>query len=193
MYNKLMRCTTPAKIESTRNMYVKHMSAKDVRYLNTIDDKAQYPGARCAMDKGTYMYQRSALSAVELMSATNKEMRACTAVDALTATLILIKLECDRFDRMKQEAWGDDLFLSPRGKDEYDSTYTDLFPHHYSFFVSNVETHWQVKVQRNNLKERNHIMCGYLKKLPMDPSLVHAFVEQIRPLPFPVNTWPPLL
>ncbi len=30
MYNKLMCCSTLAKIESTRNMYVKHMSAKDL-------------------------------------------------------------------------------------------------------------------------------------------------------------------
>ncbi len=104
------------------------------------------------MDEGTYMYQQSALSAVESMNAANKEMRARTAVDALNATLLLIRLKCNRFDRMKQEAWGDDLFLSPPGKDEYDSTYTDLFLHHYSFFVSNVKTHWQVKVQCNNVE-----------------------------------------
>jgi hypothetical protein len=30
MYNKIMHCSTPAKIDSTRNMYVKHMSAKDL-------------------------------------------------------------------------------------------------------------------------------------------------------------------
>jgi hypothetical protein len=128
------------------------MSAKDLQYLNTIDDEAQYPRARCTMDKGIYMYQRSASSAVELMNAANKEMRARMAVDALNATLLLIRLECDRFDRMKQEAWGDDSFLSQRGKDEYDSTYTDLFPHHYSFFVTDVKAHWQVKVQRNNIE-----------------------------------------
>ena len=92
-------------------------------------------------DEGIYMYQQSASSAVELMNAANKEMQARTAVDALNATLLLIRLECDRFDRMKQEAWGDDPFLSPGGKDEYDSTYTDLFPHHYSFFVTDFETH----------------------------------------------------
>jgi hypothetical protein len=30
MYNKLMRCPSPAKIEYTRTMYVKCMSAKDL-------------------------------------------------------------------------------------------------------------------------------------------------------------------
>jgi hypothetical protein len=128
------------------------MSAKDLRYLNSINDEEQYPGARCAMeDEGIYMYQRSASSAVESMNAVNKEMRARTAVDALNATLLLIRLECDRFQRMKQEAWGDDSGLTPCGKDEYDSTYTDLFSHHYSYNVTNVKTHWQVRVQRNNV------------------------------------------
>ncbi len=103
-------------------------------------------------DEGIYMYQQSASSAVELMNAANKEMRACTAVDALNATLLLIRLECNSFQRMKQEAWGDDSGLTPREKDEYDSTYTDLFSHHYSYNVTNVETHWQVRVQRNNVE-----------------------------------------
>jgi hypothetical protein len=58
MFNKLMRCCTPAKIESMRTIVVKQMSAKDFQYLNSIEDEAQYPGARCAMeDEGIYMYQ----------------------------------------------------------------------------------------------------------------------------------------
>jgi hypothetical protein len=129
MNNKLMRCRNRAKIEYTRTMFVKHLSAKDLRYLNSINDEEQYPGARCAMaDEGIYMYQQSASSAVELMNAANKKMRAHTAVDTLNTTLLLIRLECNR----KQEAWGDDSGLNPRGKDEYDSTYTDLFSHHFS-------------------------------------------------------------
>jgi hypothetical protein len=86
------------------------------------------------------------------MNAVNKEMRARMAVDALNATLLLIRLECNRFVRMKREEWGDNLFLIPRGRDEYDSTSTDLFPHHYSYFVSDVKTHLQVKVQRDNVE-----------------------------------------
>jgi hypothetical protein len=108
MYNKLMRCCSLAKIKYMRTMNVKHMSAKNLQYLNSIDDEEQYPRARCAIGgKGIYMYQRSASSAVESMNAANKEMRACTAVDALNATLLLIRLECNRFQRfqrMKQEA-----------------------------------------------------------------------------------------
>ncbi len=52
---------------------------------------------------------------------------------------------------MKQEAWGDDSGLTPHGKDEYDSTYTDLFSHHYTYNVTDVEMHWQVRVQHNNV------------------------------------------
>jgi hypothetical protein len=101
-----------------RTMFVKHMSAKDLQYLNSINDEEQYPGSRCAMEEeGIYMYQQSASTAVESMNAANKEMRARTAVDALNATLLLIRLECDRFQRMKQEAWGDDSGLTLHGKD----------------------------------------------------------------------------
>ncbi len=86
-------------------MFVKHMSTKDLRYLKSINDEEQYPGVRCAMaDEGIYMYQLSASSAVESMNAVNKKMRARTAVDALNATLLLIRLECNRFQRMEQEA-----------------------------------------------------------------------------------------
>jgi hypothetical protein len=46
MYNKLMRCCNPAKIEYTRTLFVKHMSAKDLQYLNSINNEEQYPGAR---------------------------------------------------------------------------------------------------------------------------------------------------
>ncbi len=92
--------SNPAKIEYTRNMFVKHMSAKDLRYLNSINNEEQYLGARCAMaDEGIYLYQRSLLSAVEsmTMNAAKKEMQACMAVDALNTTLLLIRLECNRF------------------------------------------------------------------------------------------------
>ncbi len=93
-------------------------------------------------DEGIYMYQQSASSAVELMNAANKEIRARMAVDALNATLLLVRLEFDRFQQMKQEAWGDDSGLTPHRKDEYDSIYTDLFSHHYNYNVTNVKTHW---------------------------------------------------
>ncbi len=129
------------------------MSAKDLRYLNSINDEERYPRARCAMkDEGIYMYQQSVSSAVESMDAANKEMRARMAVDALNATLLLTRLECNRFQRMRQEAWGDDSGLTLRKKDENDSTYTDLFSHHYNYNVTNVERHWQVRVQRNNVE-----------------------------------------
>ncbi len=91
-------------------------------------------------------------------------MQACTAVDALKATLLLIRLEWDRFQRMKQEAWSDDSGLTPRGKDEYDSTYTDLFSHHYSYNVTNVEMHWQVRVQRNNVERAEPQYVGFPKE-----------------------------
>jgi hypothetical protein len=140
-------------------------------------------------DEGIYMYQQSASSTVESMNAANKEMRARMAVDTLNATLLLIRLECNRFQQMKQDAWGDDFGLTPRGKDEYDSNYTDLFSHHYSYNVTDVEMHWQVRVQHNNVERAELQYVRFPKELSMDLFLAHALVEQIRPMLFPVNTW----
>ena len=62
------------------------------------------------------------------MNRANSKMRARTAVDLLNATILLLKMECARFNRMKQEAWGGNSILTPWGKDEYDATFTNLNP-----------------------------------------------------------------
>ena len=72
--------------------------------------------------------QWPASSAVELMNTAKQEVRKQMLVDALNALLMLINLECKRFQYMKQEqdAWGDDSRLSPLEKELYKSTYGDL-------------------------------------------------------------------
>ena len=125
MFNKLVACRNNNVIEHNKMTYAKIMSNKDLCYLNSLTDEEQSPGARCGMGEGIYMYQCSATSSVELINA--------TAVDPLNATLLLINLECERFQHMKQQAWGDDLGLTPRGKELYESTYTDLSPAQFTF------------------------------------------------------------
>ena len=127
------------------------MSSKDLHYLNSLTDKEQYSGARCGMGEGIYMYQRSATSSVELMNAANREVRAQTAVNALNAALLLINLECKRFQPMKQQAWGDDLGLTPRGKELYESTYTDLSPAQFTFSQTKYDDYWGVQVKCTNV------------------------------------------
>ena len=151
MYNKLVACRNNGVIEHNKTMYAKFMSNKDLYYLNSLTDEEQYPGARCGMGDGIYMYQRTATSSVESMNAANREVRERTAVDPLNATLLLINLECKRFQRMKQQAWGDDSGLTPRGKELYESTYTDLSPAQFTFSQTECADYWEVQVQRTNV------------------------------------------
>ncbi len=75
-----------------------------LQYLNNLTDESQYPAAQCAMGENIYLYHRSSSGAVESMNRENIEMRARTAIDLPNATILLLKLECARFNRMKQEA-----------------------------------------------------------------------------------------
>ena len=79
------------------------------------------------------MYHRSSLGAVESMNRANKEMGARATIDLLNATMLLLKLECAQFNKMKQEAWGGNSVLTPWGKEEYDATFTNLSPSHFLF------------------------------------------------------------
>ena len=75
------------------------MDVKNVRYLNSLSDKSQYPAVRCAMGPNIYMYHCLASSAVESMNTANRQIRAGVALDGLHAIILPGKLECNRFDK----------------------------------------------------------------------------------------------
>ncbi len=82
------------------------MNDKALKYLNAVDDAAQYPGARVAVDySGIIMYQRSASSAVESMNQANKAARDRTAVDVVCATKLLLSMSAKRYHEKKEMAW----------------------------------------------------------------------------------------
>ncbi len=126
MYNKLMRCRSVALIDHNKSKHFKAMKSKDIQYLNSLTNELQYPAARCAMGENVYMYHSSSSGAVESMNRANNKMRAWTAIDLPNATILLLKLECSRFNKMKQEAWGGNSILTPWGKYKYDATFTNL-------------------------------------------------------------------
>ncbi len=107
------------------------MDTKDVNYLNSSDNHAQYPAAWCDMGKNIYMYCHSASSVVEGMNAVNKQLRTRMVVDLLNASLLLIKMECKQFAKQKHEAWGSNSILTHHGAEEYDSTFQSLHPSMY--------------------------------------------------------------
>jgi hypothetical protein len=83
-------------------------------YLNAVDDAAQYPGARVAVDYSRIiMYQHSASPAVESMNQATKAARDRTAVDVVCATKLLLSLSSKRYHEKKEMAWKWQGHLTP--------------------------------------------------------------------------------
>ena len=85
------------------------------------------------------------------MNKANKEMRAQTAIDLLNACILLIKLEVNRYYKMKKEVWGGSSILTPRGNEEYEATFTNLHPRHFSFWLKDYDDKMEVRVKRINV------------------------------------------
>jgi len=103
------------------------------------------------------------------MNKANKEMRARTAVDLLNACILLIKLEVNRHYTMNKEVWGGSSVLTPRGLEEYDTTFTNLHPRHFSFRVKEYDDNWTVFVKRINVPGKKEEIV-ILQKVPVDDS-----------------------
>ena len=65
MYNKLMKCRNVQQLKYNKEIHFVNMTNKDIKYLNGLDDHAQYLAARCAMRNNVYMYNHSASGVVE--------------------------------------------------------------------------------------------------------------------------------
>jgi hypothetical protein len=76
-----------------------------LKYLNALEDAAQYPATRVALDYSCIiMYQHSASLAVESMNWANKAARDRIAVDVVCATKLLLSLSAKRYHEKKQMA-----------------------------------------------------------------------------------------
>ncbi len=75
----------------------------------------QYPAARCAMNTNIYMYGRSSSSGVEAINAANREMCECTSVCLVNSTMLLLRMEAERFGRTRVAAWQHEGALTPHG------------------------------------------------------------------------------
>ena len=82
------------------------------------------------------------------MNSANQDMRAQTAVDLLNVGILLIKLEVNRYYKMKKEVWSGSSILTPRGFEEYKATYTQLHPRHFSFHLKDYHNNIEVSVKQ---------------------------------------------
>jgi hypothetical protein len=103
------------------------------------------------------------------MNNANKEMRARTAVDLLNACILLTKLEVNRYYKMKTEVWGGSSILTPRGIKEYEATFTNLHPRHFSFHLKDIDDYMEVRVKRINVPGKREEVVT-LPKYPVNGS-----------------------
>ncbi len=104
LFNKLVKAHTQQEIDHIKQKHSRFVDNKALKYLNTLDNKEVYPGARCELGGRIFMHQRSASSAVESMNWANKSARARTAVNIVSSARLLLKLCASRYQVKKEEA-----------------------------------------------------------------------------------------
>ena len=104
-----------------------------------VNDHQQFPAARVAygaeIGHVIYMYQRSSSSTAESMNAENKSVRSRTAVDPINAIIILLKLESERYNHYRNEAWEWKEALTPHGKMLAENAFKNVNLRNYSISV----------------------------------------------------------
>ena len=168
MYNKLIQCRTTEQIDFTKEQYMPKMHNSDLYYLNSLTDPSQYPAARCSMGDNIYLYHRTSSAAVESMNAANKEIRQRTAVDLVNATILLIRLECNRFNKMKELVWQSDSDFTPRGEMEYRETFEGINYRDFTMITEEKDDRYEVVVSRR--AQPNKMFYVVIPKEPVNGS-----------------------
>ena len=210
MFNLLSKCNTVAEIEKTKATYYPQMLQSDINYLENVDDEEQYPAARCAVTSFVYMYQKSSSQMVEAMNNANKRMRVRASVDVVNSTILLLKMEAERFERQKQFASSCESALTNKGsqlrsevwnkakesKEELRVGVTIMEnedPPHYECVVRSINQMWIVEVacvDDDGLFE-NTCTCGVVEKDMVPCMHVMAVVKsKLIPDLTPTNVMP---
>jgi hypothetical protein len=122
-----MKAKTVCEIEQIKNNHAPLVNDKALKYLNAVDDAAQYPGARFAVDYSCIiMYQHSASLAVESMNRANKAARGRTVVDVVCATKLLLSMSAKRYHEKKKMAWKWQGHLTPYGEALRDAAFENI-------------------------------------------------------------------
>ncbi len=127
LYDELVKEITQCEIEQLKHKHAPFMNEKALKYLNAVDDAAQYPGARIDVDFcHIIMYQRSASLAVESTNRANKAARDRPAVDVVCATKLLLSLASKRYHEKKEMAWNWQGHLTPYGETLGDAAFENI-------------------------------------------------------------------
>jgi hypothetical protein len=137
LFKKLVKAHTKQEIDHIKHKH--SLDKKALKYLNTLDDKEVYPGARCELGGRIFMYQQSASLAVESMNRANKSACARTAVDVVSSTRLLLKSSASRYQVKKEEAWKWEEALTPYGTKLRDAAFETINFQHYMINIDNAD------------------------------------------------------
>ncbi len=166
LFNTLVKAHTQQEINLIKQKHSQFVDNKALKYLNTLDNKEVYPGARCELGGRIFMYQQSASLAVESMNWANKSACARTAVDVVSSTRLLLKLCTSRYQEKKEEAWKWEEALTPYCTKLRDAAYETINFQHYRINIDNADDRYECRVTRvgKGHKERT---CYFMKELTM--------------------------
>jgi hypothetical protein len=164
LYNKLVKANTQCEIEHLKHKHAPFMNEKALKYLNAVNDAAQYPWARIDVDFGRFiMNQRTASLAVDSMNQANKVARDRTAVDVVCATKLLLTMSSKRYHEKKEMAWKWQGQLSPYGEMLHDAAFKIIIFQHNSINITEGESTGECRVTRNGQGHKER-MCFFIKK-----------------------------
>ncbi len=210
MFNLLCDCNTVEEIVAMKGRHYPNMKQVDINVLQELNDHVQYPAARCAMEVVAYMYHRSSSQTVEAMNNANRRMRVRASVDVLNATILLMKMESERFERMKEYASSNVGLLTKKGSqlrsevlqkagEKYENFRVGVTlleneePPHYECVVRGATKMWTVEiacVDDDGFYE-NSCTCGVVEKDGVPCMHVMAIVKsKLIPHLTPTNVMP---
>jgi hypothetical protein len=141
------------------------MDIKALKYLNTLADDQQYPGARCVRDDPkVFINQHQASSSVESMNNANKSAHARMSVDDVCSTTLLMEMCSIRYQAKKEEAWKWEDTLTPYGIKLRDAAFEHVNYRHYRINIEDAAEKWICRVTRVG-KGHSERTCFFLKEL----------------------------
>ena len=162
MFEQLMSCKTIEEIKWKKDKYYKRMIQEDIDYLELVPDHEQYPAARLELAENSVMYQRSSSQIVEAMNNANKRMRVRSGVDLVNATLLLLSMESERYDRQRTCAMNCGTMLTPKGNALRSSVLENLkeFDDDFGLAVKKEESQYNLCVRGKTTGVHDLVIVG---------------------------------
>ena len=177
LFNKLVNAKTTDAITRIEDEYSGRLAQRDLAYLKNLTDEEQYPAARCAMHPNVIMYGRSSSASVESMNAANRECRARTSVCLVNATILLMNLEHERYNTMKELAWKNEGHLTPWGSMLADEASKEVSsPRAYKWTVEETPDYHEYKIQGSHAMSKIQTLRVIKESKPLDYG-IHCFKQ----------------